>query len=121
MKIFLILALLLMACDSKSKLEDIQQGISKQVGELQKTIEGLKPVQKDLTQQASTEVEKLYIYEYKVAELAKTLSNTDLEKELTALGAERWDCFHVEAIDNNLKVFCKRKPKTYLNYVPRVF
>lgn len=82
-----------------------------------KVTEGADSVQKS----ASEEVGKLFVLEYKVIEYASTEPAESIEAALAALGAERWDCFHVEQRPDALRFYCKRTPKTFLRYIPRVF
>jgi hypothetical protein len=96
--------------------------------ELERTFEQLKttlsemadkPSQmKDLT---SDEIEKLFNFEYLVVDLPAKMPSPDLEKKLNQLGEERWDCFQIERLETKIAISCKRRPKTYLRYIPRWF
>jgi peptidoglycan hydrolase CwlO-like protein len=105
--------------------ESTSQQVNKVIGE---SLEGIKaelrklqPQANELSDQAQGEVEKLFSFEYRVAEFPDTLTAQELELELVSLGKERWECFQVLHINKSLKVMCRRMPKTYLRYIPRVF
>lgn len=69
------------------------------------------------------EVKKLRQFEYHVFRVPLQSDAAEVERKLTLLGKERWDCFHVERLetddDQELQFFCKRMPATPLMYVPR--
>lgn len=92
------------------------------VKQVDKVVEGLKSAPEDIKSMAEGEVEKLFALEYKVFEL-ETLATSaaDLEKKLIELGKERWDCFHTQQHQTKTFFLCKRYPKTYLRYLPRMF
>ena len=70
---------------------------------------------------SAAELHKLHSLEYKLIEIDASASSSDIEQNLAELGSERWDCFHIQPLDKTLRVFCKRSPKTFLKYIPRVF
>ena len=105
--------------------ESTSQQVNKVIGE---SLEGIKaelrklqPQANELSNQAQGEVEKLFSFEYEVAEFPETLSAEELEIELLNLGKDRWECFQVLHINKNLRAICRRVPKTYLRYIPRLF
>jgi hypothetical protein len=113
----------LSACQSGeggSKLEQLNKEFEKTMQSAKEAIDGLKPHQRELEEKAASEAEKLFSFEYHVAEVAKDASPAEIEKILHELGKERWDCFHVEPRKNSLLFLCKRQPKTYLRYIPRL-
>lgn len=67
---------------------------------------------------AGDEVEKLFIFEYELVSVPIDSSKAVLESTLQEMGKERWDCFHTERLKKELVFFCKRRPKTYLRYIP---
>lgn len=93
------------------------------IDELQKTIENLKSrvSTTELDSLANQEVEKLFTFEYTVKELPIESTGTEINETLSELGLERWECFHVEEKTTFIRLYCKRRPKTYLRYVPRMF
>ena len=76
---------------------------------------------KELSEATQQEFDKLSQWEYRVEELDPGLSVADMQQRLSSLGIERWDCFHAEPAQSKLRLFCKRHPKTYLRYLPRMF
>jgi hypothetical protein len=105
--------------------ESTSQQVNKVIGE---SLEGIKaelrklqPQANELSNQAQGEVEKLFSFEYRVTDFPETLSAQDLEIELGNLGKDRWECFQALNINKNLRVLCRRVPKTYLRYIPRLF
>jgi hypothetical protein len=68
------------------------------------------------------EVEKLFRWEYKVIETPADQSAGALESQLSELGADGWECFHIHTQTSGLvRITCKRKPKSalsYLKYIP---
>ena len=114
------LLLLLTSCAPD---ETQQERLEELLGEATETLNDLtrhgNEIGSDLGNQASGEVEKLFIFEYKVFDLKKEESTQSIEEELNRLGKERWQCFHVEPLEKDFRFFCKRRPKTYLRYIPR--
>ncbi len=113
----------------KNNQQDTEQDNNSVVNSLQeqfsKFLDQVYSKQKPLSEKAQKEIEKLFTFQYKIVEYSDSLSAAELEKKLNKLGKERWDCFYVSHIKKNnqgkIRIFCKRKPKTYLRYVPRVF
>lgn len=68
------------------------------------------------------EVEKLFRWEYKVTEVKQSKDPSHLQGELTELGNNGWECFHLDRIDeHSTRLTCKRRPKSaisYLKYLP---
>jgi hypothetical protein len=68
------------------------------------------------------EVEKLFRWEYRVIEAPADQSAVELESQLSELGADGWECFHIQTQPSGLaRITCKRKPKSalsYLKYIP---
>ena len=84
-------------------------------------IDDIKPHKEELEKKTTEEISKLSTFEYKVAEFKSNITNEELQTKLEELGQERWDCFHVERQTFTLTFFCKRRPKTYLRYIPKLF
>lgn len=105
-------------CACGSSESPLINDLNESLGVLQSRLnEGRKEVETT----TSAELEKLHKLEYKVIDLAGSDSTEELEKQLAELGKERWDCFYVQPIPDKLRFFCKRNPKTFLKYIPRVF
>ena len=80
----------------------------------------------DYSKTGVNELQKVWQVEYDVFTFAGGVSDKELKAELNRLGAERWNCFHVERIPplrpsdgSELRVFCKRTPETPFRYLPR--
>ncbi len=81
-------------------------------------VESLKPIS-DLAQKAATgELEKAFTVEYKVVDIPLLIERANVEEQLTALGKERWDCFHSVQTPTTTRFICKRSTKTALRYLP---
>lgn len=89
--------------------------------EIEESVSKLKSTISDLTKKneklAVEEIEKLFIFEYKVASLPSNSTSDVVESNLKLLGKERWECFHVEKTKETIDIYCKRRPKTYLRYM----
>ena len=115
-----LLILFFSACDSQqtSQIERKLKDTLSQVPGLSDTDE----VQK----LAVEEYEKLMRIEYRVLDFEIGKSQEDTEAMLRSLGANRWDCFHVEHVTlgllgERMRFFCKRKPKSYLRLLTKGF
>ena len=115
------------SCDSKKNNDEpgIFGEIAKKVGEeysdAKQTFNEIAPSANDVKENTSKEVEKLFTFEYKVSEFDINSDSGKLEEELTALGKDMWECFDIIPSEKTIKVFCKRRPKTYLRYLPKMF
>jgi len=107
----LILSISLAACESKQVKESLDS-----IGDQLKRLE---PAKESVETATKAEVEKLWIHEYKVEEIPVTMDSTQIEEQLMTLGKDRWDCFHLEKKEEVLQIFCKRRPQSYLRYIPR--
>ncbi|HMO02174.1 MAG TPA: hypothetical protein PKD37_00310 [Oligoflexia bacterium] len=74
-----------------------------------------------LSQLTNEQLSKLFVWEYKVV-MPKAQNELGLQKSLSALGQERWECFPFYAPTiTDLTLICKRRPQTFLRYVPAFF
>lgn len=93
--------------------------------EFSRTVDKVKNSLSELTTEkenmASQELEKLFIYEYQVFDLPSNASAEVIQANLSNLGKERWDCFHIDRNQTNINIVCKRRPKSYLRYVSNIF
>jgi hypothetical protein len=115
MPFLVVVALLFSGCQSKDKNSQIRDLVDSLTNP--QNI----PSREKLSEGAQQEVEKLFVFEYKVAEVKAELPAADLEAALQALGQERWECFALQQQGAMLRLFCKRRPKTYLRFIPRMF
>jgi len=56
-------------------------------------------------------------WEYRVVTLQRE-TDKELERELSRLGKDRWECFWIERHENKLRLALKRPAKSYLQAVP---
>ena len=121
MLVFLLSVAVTIGC---SKSEN-GEGLSELTRELKKTIENAKekisPYTEDVESTASEEISKLLTVEYKVVKIPLSTPPEELTEELTELGKERWECFHVEQHLDTRQIYCRRRPKSYLRYIMRAF
>ena len=114
--LYLLPLMLLPAC--KDSAPQVPEGVSKAWEQARSAVDKISP---EVQQRTSGEVEKLFVFEYHVEDIESGRSADELKERLTALGRDRWDCFHIEPQEQGLRVFCKRNPKTFLKYIPRIF
>ncbi len=112
--------MLQVACDrvTDETIQQVSEGVTQTVNSAKEGIESLKP---HIQTRTSEEFEKLFIFEYKVKELPIAATSASIEAELTLLGSDRWECYAVQTFDDHLRLFLKRRPESYLRYIPRVF
>ncbi|MCB0309623.1 MAG: hypothetical protein KDD42_00225 [Bdellovibrionales bacterium] len=122
--IFLLVALFLVGCNSseeESQAQSLSNEFERLVEKMARKFDELTPSSSDVHKLTTAEVEKLFTYEYKTLELSADAGPKEIETKLAELGADRWDCFYAERVNKALLFYCKRRPKTYLRYIPRVF
>jgi len=120
----LALVLWLTACNSgvdTEKLEELSRNLKNTLTSTKDKVVELSPSSRDIESLTTDEFKKLSTFEYKVSELPRTVSSIELEAELAVLGLERWECFQVYQTETHYRIFCRRRPATYLRYVPRMF
>lgn len=117
-----IITIICCACDSgsgaKKELDKLQGDLNALLSQAKQQLE---PHKEQVESYTKGELDKLFQLEYEVREIPLESEISELRTVLTELGAQRWDCFHVERDVRNLRIFCKRKPKSYLQYIPRAF
>lgn len=115
------LFLLLQGCqpsENTTDLESVTKDLQDTLRSAQKSISNMGSEGSEV---ATEEIAKLFTFEYKVVELQKGMDSSEIESTLASYGKQRWDCFHVEPTEASLRFYCKRRPKSYLRYIPRVF
>lgn len=118
--VLLLCLLFLISCDQGSENSEIQR-LTKELDQtLQEAHEFFQGATSTGTGMATKEVEKLFTFEYRVEEFENSLTSEELQDKLQELGQERWECFHAEPLAKSLRFFCKRRPKTYLRYIPKL-
>ena len=115
--------LLLVGCEAsidQKKLDELGRDVQDTISKATKKIGELTPSSDDVTNLTTEEVAKLFNFEYRVIDLEASLPNSEIELQLSRLGLDRWECFHIEKNGPSLRVFCKRRPKTFLRYMQHV-
>lgn len=108
MKNFIVclLTLILLACEQNIDLKDLKESLQSEYQQRHSQVSAL----------AEDEIEKMFAIEYKVFEIAEKNNVNILEDELNKFGKERWDCFFIDKNAESYRLFCRRKPKSYLRY-----
>jgi len=128
-RFFPALPLLMLACGSDQTPDRSQTPAPKQnattlsgiVDSLHATVNSATSIDpSQLQAQTSDEIQKMMQIEYKVVELQNNASNDELQNTLTKLGQEGWDCFSVLPNAEKYRIVCKRRPKSFLNYLKYV-
>ena len=123
LKALLIVAVLpvLVGCDAGSKdVEGVRQQLEALVDKANRQVESLSSSPEEVSEKASAELEKLFTFEYKVVDFRGDTSSASIQRALNELGQDRWECFQLIPVDAGLAALCKRRPKTYLRYIPRM-
>ena len=107
--------------DDKSQIGQLTNEIRRALDATKDRVTEISPSKEEIKSLTTDELNKLSAFEYHVAEIKRDLSIEELEKELSALGLERWECFEIEQLEKSYRIFCRRRPQTYLRYIPRMF
>lgn len=106
---------------SLSRLNELARELKQVVDDTTTHVSDISPSAEDVKNLTNDEINKLFAFEYRVESLKKDLPADQLEAALSKLGQERWECFDVEAHADVYQIFCRRRPQTYLRYIPRFF
>jgi hypothetical protein len=79
--------------------------------------QALGPQGEVIQERTKEEVEKLFRWEYRVVDVEANLTADELEKRLTELGNEGWECFNIAPSGQSSRVTCKRRPRSAINYL----
>jgi len=111
----------LIGCDASSKdVEGVRQQLEALVDKANRQVESLSSSPEEVSEKASAELEKLFTFEYKVVDFRRDSNSASIQRALNELGQDRWECFQLIQVDSGMAVLCKRRPKTYLRYIPRM-
>lgn len=110
----------LLGCErpKESDLSDFQKVLEDGYDGAKKHVDYLTTQGKGMSEKASKEFEKIFVFEYKVATFPFDTSHQAMEAGLNQLGKERWECFSAMTVGNDLRLTCKRRPETVLKYLP---
>lgn len=120
----------LLACESQESSRSDQEdaGLSAVVNSLHEQLQGASqevqdavgPQAEAIQSRTKAEVDKLFRWEYHVVDVPSILGSAELEKQLTELGAENWECFSVLPLPESVRVVCKKRPLSAINYLKYV-
>lgn len=112
-------------CDSNSPDSRAVKELSDQVGRLvdqaSHSLSPLTPDTTELQRGTSEEIAKLFIFEYTVFDIPSSASPQEMQSTLMKVGQDRWECFASTPLETKLRFFCKRRPQSYLHFIPRWF
>ncbi len=112
---------ILSGCQSDTpEVSQLKDEVHKLVERTSDALNQLAPKKDALVGKANDEVDKLFAFEYIVHDLPIKASSDELSTTLNDLGKERWECFSVVDNIDGKQLLCKRRPQSYLRYVPRV-
>ncbi len=74
-------------------------------------------VPQDVAQWAKQDIRKMGSWEYRVEDI-KDLDPLHIQRKLNELGAQRWECYWVESVENGKRFYFKKAGKSYLKAVP---
>lgn len=118
--VILALLLCLVGCERKDRTAAINT-VENTLSEATKKINQLAPSKDSLSPSAAAEqLDRFFTYEYRVIPIDKNMSTSQVEGTLTALGRERWDCFHIQSLEDGSRIFCKRLPRPYVEYLMKI-
>lgn len=79
--------------------------------------EAFGPRSDELQKMTIDEMEKVFKWEYRVIDLPNPVESQNLEKKLSELGSEGWECFSISSERSATRVTCKRRPRGALAYL----
>ena len=129
LKVFALLLLLLTACQDNAQYLQLEKEVKEGIGELKQEIsEQYDEKEAQISEFAEQEIENIFAIEYKLFELDASLSTEELSNKLNEVGKERWKCFFIDRpptvsedqSDAVYRVFCNRRPKSYLRYLGKI-
>jgi hypothetical protein len=101
------------------KVKAVTDGVMKTYQEAKKDIASFTPQVQSMT---TEEIEKLFAFEYNVIDIPERANRESIALTLQGLGKERWEVIQIiPQLDGSLRVFVKRRPQSYLRYIPRFF
>ncbi len=118
--VFLLLVSLSFSTSCKNVDDKTVGNIKKQaeqtLKDAQKGIQDLTPGVKSMT---IDELEKLFVFEYKVVDIDGENSAEKIQNVLNSMGRERWEAYATNPTSMGVRMYFKRRPRTYLEYIPR--
>ena len=114
------ISLSVLGCERGDGSAGVSEKLEALMAKTERQLENLGSTHQEVCEVASSEVQKLFNYEYKLVALVEESGRKGIEAALNELGQDRWDCFQVVPVEGQLTAVCKRRPKTPLRYIPRM-
>lgn len=105
--------------EQQQKLEDALRGVQRTVSDAAEKLKQSAPAQKEMKSMAEEELNKLSAIEYHVTDFSKQMSSEEMKTALSTLGEQRWQCSNFIEVNGKIRVFCNRRPASYLRYLQR--
>jgi hypothetical protein len=119
--LFILAVLPLTGCrEGTGATKQVAAELERAIEHAQTQLERIKPQALEVPALAGEQLEKLYAIEYRVVSLGLTESSAELEKRLTALGKERWECQLAPQSAEGPRLVCRRLPLSYLKLLAQV-
>ena len=120
--LFLLVAVALAGCandpDSPPSSSDQVEALKERVRELYRQArESGQQVPKDALEWAQQDLRRLGDWEYKIVELPREDSESR-QARLNELGFERWEAFWMEPAGSGIRVYLKRRSRSWLEKIP---
>ena len=120
--LYLLLAALLAGCASDPDLpnspDDRVAVLKERVRELyQQARESGQQVPKDALEWAQQDLRRIGDWEYKIVDLPREGAQSH-QARLNELGSERWEAFWMEPAGDGIRVYLKRRSKSWLERLP---
>ncbi len=120
--LLLLLTVALAGCASDPDLpaspDDRMAALKQRVQELyQQARESGQQVPKDALEWAQQDLNRMGDWEYKIVDLPRE-DTESRQARLNELGSERWEAFWMEPAGNGIRVYLKRRSKSWLEKIP---
>ena len=120
--LLLLLTVALAGCASDPDLpaspDDRMAALKQRVQELyQQARESGQQVPKDALEWAQQDLNRMGDWEYKIVDLPRE-DTESRQARLNELGSERWEVFWMEPAENGIRVYLKRRSKSWLEKIP---
>ncbi len=115
--IFALVSVTLCGCDSRPEptIEEVWNQARSATDTALNSVENLE------AGRTKREFAKLTQYEYNIVELPLEVPTADLQRKLSVLGVDGWDCAPPLTRMEKLLIFCKKRPESFLRYIPQTF
>lgn len=112
---------LISGCNGNSKTEKevdkVASAISNQIVDQTNKLSEWVPSRNEIKKSSTEQIEKTFAIEYKVVDFHTDTTSEQIQKILSDLGKERWDCFSINTSFDSSKLLCKRRPISALRTI----